>query len=89
MLSITEISIKNSIGKLATTSKAVNEIITDLNLTVLPFTAGHAHNLFELPLHHCEPFDRMIIATALSERIPLIGGDLQFKKYTGLKLIWK
>lgn len=31
----------------------------------------------------------MIIATALSERIPLIGGDLQLKKYTGLKLIWK
>lgn len=60
-VSITEIAIKNSIGKLATTSKAVDEIIADLNLAVLPFTAGHAHKLFKLPLHHREPFDRMIM----------------------------
>jgi hypothetical protein len=34
----------------------------------------HAYRLFTLPLHHADPFDRMIIATALVEDVPLFGG---------------
>ena len=47
--------------------------------------------MFSLPLHHREPFDRMIIATVLQEGIPLVGGDDKFPLYEGerLQLIWK
>jgi PIN domain nuclease of toxin-antitoxin system len=55
---------------------------------MLPFTPQHAYRLFSLPLHHRDPFDRMLIATALAEEIPLIGSDRLFKMYKGLKVIW-
>jgi PIN domain nuclease of toxin-antitoxin system len=43
--------------------------------------------MFELPLHHRDPFDRMLIATALSEGVPIISQDGEFKSYRGLKVI--
>lgn len=43
--------------------------------------------LFELPLLHREPFDRMLIATALAEDVPLVSIDRQFPKYKGLRVI--
>ena len=79
-VSITEIAVKNSIGKLEASSEAVREMIADLQITVLPFTGCHAHRMFELPLHHREPFDRMIIAVALTEGLPLIGRDARFSE---------
>jgi PIN domain nuclease of toxin-antitoxin system len=72
-VSITEIAIKNSIGKLEASSEAVSDMISDLQITVLPFSGRHAHRMFGLPLHHREPFDRMIIAVALTDGLPLVG----------------
>jgi PIN domain nuclease of toxin-antitoxin system len=66
----------------------VREAVRDLRLTILPFTPEHAYRLFGLPPHHRDPFDRMLIATALAEEIPLIGSDRLFKRYKGLKVIW-
>jgi PIN domain nuclease of toxin-antitoxin system len=43
--------------------------------------------MFDLPLHHRDPFDRMLIATALSEAVPIITADVEFKGYRGLKVI--
>ena len=90
-VSITEIAIKASIRKLEATSLEVSDLIADLKLTVIPFTQAHAYRIFSLPLHHREPFDRMMIATALHEGIPLVGGDDKFQLYEseGLQLIWK
>jgi PIN domain nuclease of toxin-antitoxin system len=89
-VSITEIAIKNSIGKLEASSEAVSEMIADLQITVLPFSGRHAHRMFGLPLRHREPFDRMIIAVALAEGLPLIGRDSRFPLYSaqGLNVIW-
>jgi PIN domain nuclease of toxin-antitoxin system len=89
-ISITEIAIKNSIGKLEASSEAVSEMIADLQITVLPFSGRHAHRLFGLPLHHREPFDRMIIAVALTDGLPLVGRDSRFPLYSaqGLIVIW-
>jgi PIN domain nuclease of toxin-antitoxin system len=39
-------------------------------------------------MHHRDPFDRMIIATALVEGVPSISGDRQFARYKGLQVIW-
>ena len=90
-VSIAEIAIKASIQKLEATPLEVSELIADLKLTVIPFTPMHAYRMFNLPLHHREPFDRMLIATALHEGIPLVGGDDKFPLYEseGLQLIWK
>jgi PIN domain nuclease of toxin-antitoxin system len=44
--------------------------------------------LFEVPLHHRDPFDRQIIAQALAEKIAVVTPDDKFKLYAGLKIIW-
>jgi PIN domain nuclease of toxin-antitoxin system len=87
-VSVTEIAVKSNIGKLAFTTEKVSVGAADLRLTIIPYTQAHANRLFALPLHHRDPFDRMLIATALAENIPLIGADKEFKKYRGLKVIW-
>jgi PIN domain nuclease of toxin-antitoxin system len=64
-------------------------MLDDLMITVIPHTARHARRLYGLPLHHREPFDRMLIATALVEDIPVLTPDREFLKYRdiGLKVI--
>jgi PIN domain nuclease of toxin-antitoxin system len=59
-----------------------------LDIRTLPFTAEHAFQLFELPLHHGDPFDRQIIAQALSEQIPVVTPDEKFRLYHGLSVVW-
>jgi PIN domain nuclease of toxin-antitoxin system len=86
-ISLMEIAIKSGCGKLQMGEAEVREAVRDLRLTILPFTPQHAYRLFGLPLHHRDPFDRMLIATALAEEIPLIGSDRLFKMYKGLKVI--
>jgi len=88
VISITELALKTSIKKASMGEAEIRQAIRDLRLTILPFEANHAYKLCHLPLHHRDPFDRILIATALAEDIPLIGSDRQFKKYKGLKVIW-
>jgi PIN domain nuclease of toxin-antitoxin system len=87
-VSLTEIAIKNTLGKLRMPVESIHQAMQDLMVRVLPFTADHAYRLFELPLHHRDPFDRQIIAQALSEKIPIVTPDEKFKLYSGLKIIW-
>lgn len=87
-VSISEIAIKNMLGKLKMPAETVRQAMQDMMVRVLPFTAEHAYRLFELPLHHHDPFDRQIIAQALCENIPLITSDKKFSLYRGLKVIW-
>ena len=87
-ISISEISIKESRNKLAFDRDKMVTGMQDLRLHVLPYTSDHALQLFDLPLHHTDPFDRMLIAQALSEGIPIITCDEKFRLYEGLKIIW-
>ena|ERR1700757_1357674 len=87
-ITIMEIAIKHNLGKMRMDDKLVRQGTVDLRATIVPFTPQHAYRMFALPLHYRDPFDRMIIATALTEGIPLIGGDREFRKYKGLKVIW-
>ncbi len=87
-ISITEIAIKSSAGKLKLSVGMLRQAIDDLNMRVLPYTARHAFELFSLDLHHRDPFDRQIIAQALSEQIPIVTSDESFHLYKGLKIIW-
>ena len=87
-ISITEIAIKASLGKLRVTPAMARQAVQDLDIRILPYTGEHALRLFELPLHHGDPFDRQIIAQALSEKIPVVTPDEKFRLYSGLKIIW-
>lgn len=58
-----------------------------MRLILIPFEPRHAIRMFDLPLHHRDPFDRMLIATALSEGVPIITDDKEFNAYRGLKVI--
>ena len=54
-ISLTEIAIKTSLGKLKVTSAVTRQALQDLDIHILPFTGDHALRLFELPLHHSDP----------------------------------
>jgi PIN domain nuclease of toxin-antitoxin system len=86
-VSIAEIALKNATGKLIFSSIDVQHTLDDLKVRVLPFTADHAFRLFDLPLHHRDPFDRQIIAQSLQERIPLMTSDRKFSLYGG-EILW-
>jgi PIN domain nuclease of toxin-antitoxin system len=87
-LSITEIAIKSSLGKLDIDREDVLEGLADLRVQVLPWNARHAFKLFDLPLHHADPFDRQIIAQALAEKIPVVTSDPKFQLYDGVEIVW-
>lgn len=87
-LSLSEIAIKQAKGRLEFEKGDVLTGIADLRLRVLPYTADHSYQLYDLPLHHTDPFDRQIIAQASAENIPVITPDEKFKLYRGIKVIW-
>ncbi len=87
-VSLAEIAIKASVGKLGISEAVARQAVEDLDIRVLPYTAEHALHLFGLPRHHADPFDRQIIAQALAERIPVVSPDRKFGLYAGLKIIW-
>src|SRR5271155_5054585 len=51
-VSLTEIAVKASLGKLGFSTATVHQAINDMDLHVLPFSIEHAFKIFELPLHH-------------------------------------
>jgi PIN domain nuclease of toxin-antitoxin system len=87
-VSLAEIAIKASIGKLTISDSVARQALEDLDLRTLPYTTEHAFRLFALPLHHRDPFDRQIIAQALSEQIPVVSPDQTFRMYEGLRIVW-
>ena len=87
-ISLAEIAIKAALGKLQLSVGTLRQALQDLDIRILPYTADHAFELFELPLYHSDPFDRQIIAQALCERIPVITPDEKFRLYPGLRVVW-
>jgi PIN domain nuclease of toxin-antitoxin system len=87
-VSLAEIAIKAALGKLRLSAAIARQAVQDLDLRILPYTADHAFNLFYLPRHHGDPFDRQIIAQALCEKIPIVTSDEKFSLYKGLQLVW-
>ena len=57
------------------------------DMTILPIEISHTAQLTTLPFHHRDPFDRLIIAQALTEGLPLVSVDSQFDAY-GVKRVW-
>jgi PIN domain nuclease of toxin-antitoxin system len=89
-ISLSEIAIKTSVGKLNFSINDVQDAITDMGFRIIGYGERDVKALFFLPFFkdHKDPFDRMLIATALAQEIPIIGSDKHFKRYKGLKVIW-
>ena len=88
VVSLTEIAVKQTRGKLTFTKADAMAALADLRLRVLSYTAEHAFRLFDLPTHHADPFDRQIISQALVENVAVVTPDEAFSRYKGLKVVW-
>lgn len=79
-ISIAEISIKRTLGKLRA-PWIPDVLLAENGISVLPFTSDHARRLLELPLHHRDPFDRMLIAQAIHEDMAFATADPRASAY--------
>lgn len=89
--SVWEMAIKNGLGKLPLAEPIETFVPTQLRtnrIDVLPITPEHAFRAGQLPFHHRDPFDRIIIAQSLAENIALVSADSTFDSYTGLTRFW-
>ena len=88
--SIWEMAIKNNIGKLTFQAPFDDLITNQLTINgyeILPLELAHIFQITNLPLHHKDPFDRILIAQAISENIPIVSIDTHFKNYP-VTVIW-
>lgn len=83
--SLWEISIKNTLGRedFRVEPRLLRRGLLDNGYAELPVTGQHAVNIDSLPPLHKDPFDRLLLAQALSEGITLLTGDAQLARYTG------
>lgn len=85
-----EIAIKESIGKLRLPC-SVEEFVASrtaaTRVTPLPITQVHAVASARLPLHHRDPFDRVLVAQARLERVPLVTTDEALDAYD-VEILW-
>ena len=81
-----ELAIKRSLQKLHFPYD-FETVLREENFQVLPISFAHLHALDDLPQHHRHPFDRLLIAQALSEGIPIATGDRRFAAY-GVQIVW-
>ena len=79
-MSIAEIMIKKSIGNLNFEADILT-ILEEMGIEVLEFNAQSAIMLGTLPMHHKDPFDRMIICQAITNNYKIISVDSKFKMY--------
>jgi PIN domain nuclease of toxin-antitoxin system len=84
-----EMAIKTGLGKLSVPVPFKDFIQQKIleGFVIMPIEWPHAAAVNEMPLHHRDPFDRLLAAQALAERLPLVTADPIFKKY-GVKVIW-
>ncbi|MSP59985.1 MAG: type II toxin-antitoxin system VapC family toxin [Myxococcales bacterium] len=81
-----EIAIKSGLGKIVVKAP-LGEAILDYGFTALPITFGHADAVRGLPLHHRDPFDRLLIAQAQTESLTVVSRDPAFSAYA-VPVVW-
>lgn len=81
--SLWEISIKVSIGKLKLTGSLLDlkAFLNNNGFRLLPYDYDDLQTLLILPFYHQDPFDRLIVAQALTKSMEIITDDLNVKKY--------
>lgn len=87
---IWEIAIKVGVNKLTLSlpyRQWMTRAMNDLGVTILPVTVEYADVQAKLPSHHRDPFDRLLIAQAIVENVPLVSNDAIFDQY-GISRVW-
>jgi PIN domain nuclease of toxin-antitoxin system len=87
LASIWEIAIKKALGKLEAPDDLPDRI-QELGFELLPVEVEHAWAVRDLPHHHGDPFDRLLIAQAQVERLPILSSDSAFAAYD-VQVIWE
>ena len=76
-----EIAIKRKLGRLEFPVDRFDQVLRDMSFTALPISLSHALAAGDLPRHHDDPFDRMLVAQARTEGLTLMSGDAQVRRY--------
>lgn len=84
--SVWEIAIKRSLGKL-TVADGWARALARLGFDPMPVTAEHARAVEDLPWHHRDPFDRLLVAQAAVERCVLVSADRRLGRYP-VEILW-
>jgi PIN domain nuclease of toxin-antitoxin system len=90
MVSAWELAIKAGLGKLKLAlpvKRYVVEHVAANGFRMLDIQMAHVGRVETLDPHHGDPFDRLLIAQALEEKLPVVTADPVFRKY-GVKRIW-
>ena len=87
--SVWEIAIKSGIGRLQLPAPAPDYFSERVRqgLRIISIEWSHAALTEKLPPHHRDPFDRLIIAQAISERLAVVTKDTKFDDY-GIRVVW-
>ena len=85
--SIWEIAIKARIGKLEGNPDEFVEAIEESGFRELMISSRHAAKVHELPLYHRDPFDRLLIAQALTEPMKFLTADSMLEQYSELVMM--
>jgi|SRR5580704_2693875 PIN domain nuclease of toxin-antitoxin system len=85
-----ELAIKVRLGKFRLSEDPIRYVpkrLAEQGIRSLSVTQTHGLKVYDLPLHHADPFDRLIIAQALSEEMVVLTSDRAFKKYP-VDILW-
>lgn len=82
--SIWEIAVKARLGKIEANAAELAQAIDASGFIELPVSAVHAAGVAQLPLHHNDPFDRLLLAQALAEPLKLVTADAALEPYSDL-----
>jgi len=85
-----ELAIKSSLGKLQLAKpveRFVSEQLAANSFTLLSIELRHVAKVQKMPFHHRDPFDRLLIAQAMTEKLTLVTADRAFSDYP-VKTLW-
>jgi len=87
--SIWEMAIKTGLGKLKPSKplSVITEDVQRFGVVILPILPAHALAVEKLPMHHRDPFDRMLVAQAMAENLVLVTRDPAFEPYP-VRCLW-
>jgi PIN domain nuclease of toxin-antitoxin system len=87
--SLWEIAIKLGLGKLSLQNSfsELEEVLQQLKIEILPITFSDTECYLKLPLHHRDPFDRILVAQAINHSLVLVSRDVAFDAYD-LQRVW-
>jgi PIN domain nuclease of toxin-antitoxin system len=89
-ISVVEMAIKTAIGKLTLDIPLADLVLSgmkDAGIIEVELRSAHGIRLATLPQHHRDPFDRLLVATALEESLILLTNDAEIRKYDA-KVAW-